>query len=175
MEEQELQKNSNIALENEIKTENTQKNLGSLPRYEDMLLTEKQVKPKQEISGLTQAKTTTKTQDKEFAKKQDLTKINAKRRIKIVTGVYSVVASLLAIFAIVNVVTLVILNKQVTTNLETIQTKQSQVEQIENVEIPSAGEEINLILGTPPRDYDNDNKELSFWDKVSILFKSIFG
>lgn len=176
MEEQELKQNLNTLTESEITAnEVVQKNLESLPRLEDLLKSEKQLNTKQEIKGLTQAKTATTTQDKAFAQKKDEKQANLKRRLKTVTGVYAVVAGLLAVFAIVNVVTLAVLNKQLTTNLETIQTKQQQVENVKIEDETIADSDLNIILGTPPRDYDDDDVELSFWDKVSILFKNLFG
>jgi len=176
MEELESQKelNSNIQTQSEIKKEETQTNLSSLPRLEDLLKSEKQVKVGKQIEGLTQAKTFTQSSAKEFAKKQDNKKAHFKRRIKTITGVYVAVASLLAIFASVNVVTLAVLNKQATTNLDTIQSKQQTVESIMQ-EGAQAGQDIPLILGTPPRDYDDDNKELTFLDKLTILFRGLFG
>ncbi len=178
MEELEPQKeqNSNIQTQSEIKTnEVSQNNLESLPRLEELLKSEKQIKAKSEIKGLTQMKTFSQSSEREFAKKKDEKSANVKRRIKTITGVYVAVASLLAVFAVVNVITLAILNKQVTTNTDTIQSKQQVVENIMQ-ETPTAGEDIQLpIIGTPPRDYDDDNKELTFLDKISILFRGIFG
>ena len=177
MEELEPQKelNSNIQTQSEIKSNETEKiNLTSLPRLEDLLKSEKQVKLNKKIEGLTQIQTFTHANEKEFAKKKDNSKAYLKRRIKTITGVYVAVASLLAIFAGVNVITLAVLNKQVTTNTNTIQSQQAQVEQIMQ-NAPTAGQDITLILGTPPRDYDDDNKELTFLDKLTILFRGIFG
>ena len=177
MEELEPQKelNSNIQTQSEIKPIETEKtNLTSLPRLEDLLKSEKQVKVGKKIEGLTQVKTFTKSNEKEFTKKQDNSKAHLKRRIKTITGVYVAVASLLAIFAGVNVITLAVLNKQITTNTNTIQSQQAQVEQIVQ-NVPTAGQEIPLILGTPPRDYDDDKQELTFLDKITILFRGIFG
>ena len=172
----ELEQISNIQTQSEIKTEQTQTNLESLPRIEDLLKSEQQIKTKKEIKGLQQVKTEFAPKEQEFAKKQDEKQANVKRRIKTITGVYAVVASLLAVFAGVNVVTLAILNKQATSNLETIQSKTSQVEQIATEDLPSAGESIDLpILGKPPRDYDDDKQELTFLDKLTILFHSLFG
>ena len=168
------EENASIQTQSEIKNEITQTNLNSLPRLEDLLKSEKQVKTNKEIQGLTQVQTFTQANEKAFAKKQDNKQVHLKRRIKTITGVYVAVASLLAIFAGVNVVTLAVLNKQATTNLDTIQSKQEVVESIMQ-EAPTAGQDIPLILGTPPRDYDDDNKELTFLDKISILFRGIFG
>lgn len=177
MEELEPKKelNSNIQTQSEIKPiETTESNLKSLPRLEDLLKSEKQVKVNKQIEGLTHVQTFTQSNEKEFAKKQDNSKAHLKRRIKTITGVYVAVASLLAIFAGVNVITLAVLNRQVTTNTNTIQSQQAQIEQIVQ-NAPTAGQDIPLILGTPPRDYDDDNKELTFLDKISILFRGIFG
>jgi len=178
MEELEPQKelNSNIQTQSEIsKNETTESNLKSLPRLEDLLKSEKQVKVGKKIEGLTQVQTFTQSNEKEFAKKKDNSKAHLKRRIKTITGVYVAVASLLAIFAGVNVITLAILNKQVTTNTNTIQSQQQTIESIVPEAGVPAGQDIPLILGTPPRDYDDDNKELTFLDKISILFRGIFG
>jgi len=178
MEELERQNelNSNIETQSEIKSNETEKtNLTSLPRLEDLLKSEKQVKVNKKIEGLTQVQTFTQANEKEFAKKKDNSKAHLKRRIKTITGVYVAVASLLAIFAGVNVITLAILNKQVTTNTNTIQSQQQTIESIVPEAGVPAGQDIPLILGTPPRDYDDDNKELTFLDKISILFRGIFG
>lgn len=173
--ESKLELNSNIQTQSEIKSSvATESNLKSLPRLEDLLKSEKQVKVNKKIEGLTQIQTFTHANEKEFEKKKDNSKAHLKRRIKTITGVYVVVASLLAIFAGINVITLAVLNKQVTTNTNTIQSQQAQVEQIMQ-NAPTAGQDIPLILGTPPRDYDDDNKELTFLDKISILFRGIFG
>ena len=67
------------------------------------------------------------------------------------------------------------LNKQITTNTNTIQSQQQTIESIVPDASVPAGQDIPLILGTPPRDYDDDNKELTFLDKISILFRGIFG
>ena len=171
----ELEQNSNIQTQSEIKTNETSKNnLESLPRLEDLLKSEKEVKAKKEIQGLQQIKTLSQVNEKAFAKKQDNKKAHLKRRLKTITGVYVAVASLLAIFAGVNVLTLDVLNKQVTTNTNTIQSQQQVVESIMQEGV-TAGQDIPLILGNPPRDYDDDNQELTFLDKVSILFRSLFG
>ena len=171
----ELEQNSNIQTQSEIKTNEVSKtNLESLPRLEDLLKSEKEVKVKKEIQGLQQIKTLSQANEKEFSKKQDNKKAHLKRRIKTITGVYVAIASLLAIYAGVNVVTLAMLNKQVTTNTNTIQSQQQVVESVMQ-EGATAGQDIPLILGNPPRDYDDDNKELTFLDKVSILFRSLFG
>lgn len=175
-EPQKEQQSSNIQTQEEIKTsEVSQSNLESLPRLEDLLKSEKQVKVNKEIKGLQQVKTSFNSKEQEFTQKKDEKKVNAKRRLKTITGVYVAVASLLAIFAGVNVITLAILNKQVTTNLDTIQTKQQQVESIATEGLPSAEGDINLILGSPPRDYDDDKQELTFLDRITILFRSLFG
>lgn len=178
MEELDRQKelNSNIQTESEIKSSvTTQTNLNSLPRLEDLLKSEKQVKTNNEIKGLTHVKSLSKSSEKEFAKKKDEKSANVKRRIKTITGVYVAVVSLLAVFVGVNAITLALLNKQVTTNTDTIQSKQQVVESVMQ-ETPTAGQDIQLpIIGTPPRDYDDDNKELTFLDKISILFRGIFG
>lgn len=176
MEELEKELNSNIQTESEIKSsETTQNNLESLPRLDDLLKSEKQVKINQEIKGLEQIKSTSQTEDRMFAKKQDNKQAHLKRRIKTLTGVYVAVASLLAVFVGVNLVTLAILNNQKTTNVNTIQSKQEMVEKIATDDnLTASGDDIFITI-TEPRDYSDDKKELTVFDKITIFFRHLFG
>ena len=150
----------------------SEKKLDNLPRIEDLIKSEKEVKTAPQIEGVTEAKND--VRDKVFARKEDKAKNSMRKRLKIVTGVYvSVVAMLLALIG-VNVVTLAMLNKEITTNTETIQQQTSVLENQQAVESAVGGEEI-LVNLEPPRDYTDDNKELTFMDKITILFRNLFG
>jgi len=176
MEELEKELNSNIQTESEIKpSETTQNNLDSLPRFDDLIKSEKQVKINQEIKGLEQVKSSVQTEDRMFAKKQDYKQAHIKRRIKTITGVYVAVASLLAVFVGVNLVTLAVLNNQKTTNTNTMQSKQELVEKIKTEDnLTASGDDIFVTI-TEPRGYSDDKKELTVFDKITIFFRHLFG
>ena len=160
-----------------ITSEDVKTELDSLPRLEDLLKSEKEVSVKQEIKGVTNIDAEIKTEDRVFAKKQDKRKALVKTRLKIVTGVYIAVASLLFAFVGVNIATLVILNKDITNNANTIQAESYIAEQLESSAsqpLDSAGAPIEISLNEP-RDYSDDKKELTFLDKLTILFRNIFG
>ena len=167
--EQEENLNTKTVTSSETQTE---KKLDNLPRIEDLIKSEKSVKSAQKIEGVTD--TQIDARDKVFARKEDKTKNYMRKRLKIATGVYvSIVAMLLALVG-VNVVTLALLNKEITTNTETIQQQTSVLESQQAVENVVGGEEIIVNL-EPPRDYTDDNKELTFMDKITILFRNLFG
>ena len=172
----------NEELEQAVQTETitaeetaTERRLEGLPRYEDMVKSETEVAPANEIKGLTEVESQTKIEDKPFTRVEDKKKVYLKRRLKIVTAVYLSIVALLMIFTIANVATLVALNKKITDNTNTIQAESSVVEVLQKEE-PEAqamtGVEISL---NEPRDYSEDYKDLTFFDKISILFRNLFG
>ena len=179
MEELEPKLNTNTEVQTETQTQTEVEkeiSLGSSLRLEDLLKTEKEVKIKQEIKGLTQVESEFKTENKEFAKKKDEKKIFLKRRLKVVSGVYIAVVSLLLTFVGVNVATLAILNNAYNSNTNTIQAKQESVAYLEGTQTPPElpAEEITIALNEP-RDYSDDKKDLTFFDRITIMFRSIFG
>ena len=99
-----------------------------MPRIEELRRSEQDVKVNTEVQGTTQVRQKTQVKDFIFKKKSDKRKIYFKKRLKIVTAVYTIAIILLSSFAIANVVTLANLEKSVTTNTETIQSAQQQVE-----------------------------------------------
>ena len=153
---------------------NVERRLDDLPRYEDMLKSEKEVSVQSGLQGLKQADVQIKFEDRPFAREQDKRKVYLKRRLKIVTVVYSVVLALLLTFTIVNIVTLASLNKKITNNTNTIQAESSVVELLKT-EDPAQEEMKNIEISlNEPRDYSEDYKDLTFFDKISILFRNLF-
>ena len=147
--------------------------LDDFPRVEDMRKSEKEIKIESQVEGATAIEKETQTQDRVFIKKADQKKALYKKRIKIVTGVYATALTLLLAFVGVNIATMVMLNKQITTNTETIQTQMEQIELLEQTtpNQPNLNYQISL---NEPRDYSEDKKELTFLDKLTILFRNLF-
>ena len=174
--EEELEREESVSIQTETQTSVEQKTqtLDSFPRIEDLRKSEQEVKVNTEVVGTTQVKQKTQVKDRVFKKKVDERKVYFKKRLKIVTAVYVSIVALLLGFAITNVVTLAVLNKTVTTNTETIQSTQQQItiEEVKNTAGESVGD-IQISLNEP-RDYSEDKKELTFLDKLTILFRNIF-
>ena len=175
--EEELENVESVSVQTETITsvEEEKQTLDSLPRIEELRRSEQEVKVSTEIQGTTQVKQQTQAKDRVFKRKSDEKKVLFKKRLKIVTAVYTTVVALLLGFVITNIVTLSVLDKSITANTETIQTIQKEIDatKLENPEI--AGENINLPIDiNPPRDYSEDEKELTFLDKLTILFRNIF-
>ena len=172
----ELNTNSEVQTETQINTEvEKETSLGSSLRLEDLLKSEKEVKIKHEIKGLTEVESSTQTENRTFAKKKDERKAFAKKRLKVATGVYVAVVSLLLAFVGVNVATLAVMADTYNSNTQTIQEMKGELAELgeQTITTPS-GEAISVTLNEP-RDYKDDNKELTFLDKLTIMFRSIFG
>ena len=135
---------------------------------------EKEIKPSSKIEGVTEVSRNSLLQDKPFEKKQDKKKVQIKKRAKIVAGVYSSVAALLLAFIGINAVTLTMLNKEISSNTNTIQAQKEVVTYLENTTITQDPSSIIEISLNEPRDYSDDKKELSFLDKLTILFRNLF-
>ena len=175
--EEEFEKQESISIQTETVTsveETTKPTLSSLPSLEELKKSEQQVQTQTEIEGVTQVEQKTQTKDRIFTRKSDEKKVHIKKRLKIVTAVYSTVVALLLSFVITNVATLAILNKSINTNTETIQTEQTQI-LIEESQTPAGSQlgEYQISLNEP-RDYSEDKKELTWLDKITILFRNIF-
>lgn len=175
MEEKELEKQFNTITisEQEVKKENL---LEDLPNLDDLLKTEKDVKIEADLKGLTNVEPRKLEENRTFKSKQDEKRIFMKKRLKLATTIYICVAVLLFGFVIFNTATLAILNKGINSNSNTINVETEIVKTLENIsqnpEDPSSTIEISL---NEPRDYNDDTKELTLWDKISILFRNIFG
>ena len=167
--QQEMEVNTQTITSVEPKTETK---LDNLPRIEDLIKSEKQVKTAPNIEGVTEAKTDAK--DRVFSRKEDNTKKIIRKRLKIVTAVYLSIATMLLGLVGASAVTLALLNKDISTNVDTIQKQTDILNGQQAPNFASEGEEIFVTLNEP-RDYTDDKKELSFMDKLSILFRNLFG
>jgi len=149
--------------------------LDDLPRLEDMIKSEKEVKAAPKIEGVKQVETSRNILDKPFEKKEDKKKALLKKRQKIVAGVGISIVTLLLAFVGVNAVTLAVLHGTSTNNAEIIQSQNQVIADLENTTNPSSPlGEITISLNEP-RDYSDDKKELTILDKLTIMFRSIFG
>ena len=178
MEEKEFETitKTQIATEQETKNENL---LGDLPRLEDLLKSEKEIKSTtgSELKGPENVLPDSADLNRTFQSKQDEKKAFVKKRLKLATAAYICVAVLLFSFVIFNTATLAILDRGINSNTNTINTESEIVKVLEdNAEIPSDPTlppiEISL---NEPRDYSDDTEELTFLDKMTILFRNIFG
>ncbi|HJD05869.1 MAG TPA: hypothetical protein IAB72_03215 [Candidatus Onthoplasma faecipullorum] len=178
MEEKELETitKTEIATEQETKKEDL---LGDLPRLEDLLKSEKEIKTNTntELKGLQKVEQNKVEENRTFQSKQDEKKAFVKKRLKLATAVYICVAVLLFGFVIFNTATLAILDRGINSNTNTINTQSEIVTVLENnTETPAdpTNPPIEISLNEP-RDYSDDTRELTFLDKLTILFRNIFG
>lgn len=153
---------------------NEETTFDNLPRLEDLLKSEKDVKVTSKIEGVTEVSNTTILENKPFSKREDKRKFQIKKRVKIVTGVYISIVSLLLAFVGINAVTLSMLNKEINANTNTIQAQSEVVTYLENSTIQQDPAGIIEVSLNEPRDYSDDKKELTFLDKLTILFRNIF-
>ena len=175
--EEELEKVESVNIQTETLTsvdEETKQTLDSFPRIEDLRKSEQQVKVNTQVEGATQVEKKTQLKDKIFTRRVDERKIYLKKRLKIVTAVYTSVVVLLLGFVITNIVTLSMLDKNINTNTDTIQSAQQQVLLEEATNTPGESLGNFQISLNEPRDYSEDKKELTFLDKLTILFRNIF-
>lgn len=149
--------------------------LDDFPRLEDLIKSEQEIKPEIKLQGLKSAEPNTQLEDRPFALKKDEKKKFIKKRLKLVTGVYIAIATLLLGFVGVNIATLAVLNKKIDNNVKTISEETIRIEE-NNTSLPD-----NPLTGTieialnQPRDYNDDNHSLTLLDKLTILFRSLFG
>lgn len=174
--DEELEKES-VSVQTESQTsvgEETKRTLDSFSNFETLRKSEHEVKFNTEIEGTTQANSDTQVKDRIFTRRSDEKKVHLKKRLKIVKVVYTTVVTLLLSFVVANIVTLAILDKSTTKNTDTIQSAQQQIQIEEAIESPGENlGEIQISLNEP-RDYSEDKKELTWLDKVTILFRNIF-
>lgn len=176
--EEEFEKGTVSSIAVETSTESIveqETKLDSFPSIEELRKSEQQVQTNTEIEGVTQIEKETKVKDKIFTRKADEKKVYLKKRLKIVTAIYTTVVALLLGFAITNIATLAILNKDIKNNTQTIQSEQTQI-LVEESKAPT-GESLGeyQISLNEPRDYSEDKKELTWLDKITILFRNLFG
>ena len=176
MEEEFEQERVSIQTETQTSVETeVQSTPDSLPRIEDLRKSEQDVQVNTEIQGVTQVEQRTQSKDRVFARKSDEKKVYLKKRLKIVTAVYTAVVAMLLGFVIANVVTLSQLNKDINSNTKTIKSQSQQIEKV--LEEKTHGEELGdfQISLNEPRDYSEDKKELTWLDKITIVFRNLFG
>ncbi len=175
--DEELEKQESVSVQTEqttsVETE-TKSTPDVFPSLEELRKSEQEVKVNNKIEGVTQVEHAPLTEDRVFKKKADEKKVYAKRRLKILTAVYSVVTALLLGLVVTNIVTLSMLDKDISSQTKTIQSKQEQIVKLEesqpDLEVPN---EIQISVNEP-RDYSEDEKELTWIDKITILFRNIF-
>lgn len=173
--DEELQKQESVELQTETVQGVEKATPDVLPSLEDFAKSEQEVKVNAEIEGVSQVEQKTQSEDRFFTKKSDEKKVYMKKRFKILTAVYTSIVTLMLSFVIANVATMAILNKEITTNTKTMQSQKDQiVEVVEQGPEGTAGNEFIQINLNQPRDYSEDKKELTFLDKITILFNNIF-
>ena len=147
-----------------------------LPKLEDLLKSENEVTPivTPKIEGLKQVDVGGQTVEKTFQRKADEKKSFVKRRLKIITGVYACVCALLFGFVVANTATLSNLGKTSATNTQQIQSGSTYMQGKEEAVDEALKNKIEVSVNTP-RDYGSDETELTFFDKMTILFRSLFG
>lgn len=157
-----------------VKTETSpESGLEHLPRLEDLLKSEKDVKTAIEIKGVKNAEQEVVIENRTFAREEDEKKTLVKKRLKIITSVYVTVVALILSFVGVNLATLIMLNKDIDNCVKTQQVEQTKLDMIDKTVSSPAGEEITIKLNTP-RDYSDDEKNLTFFDKLTIIIKNLF-
>jgi len=157
----------------ETKKEET--SLDNFPRLEDMLKSEKEVQPAKKLEGVTEVEKTTFFEQNPFAKKEDKKAPLLKKRVKIVSGVLISTITLLLAFVGISTFTLASLHKQINTNTETIQSQQEVLTDLANTVNPGDPASVLEVTLNEPRDYSDDKKELTILDKLTIMFRSLFG
>lgn len=173
--ERELESRTQTGIMTETNQE-TEINLGSSFNFEEMLKSEKEVKQETTLNNLKKAEQTELVSDRVFAQPGETRRTLVKRRLKLITGMYVGVLTLLLVFTGVNLGTLVAMKKEISNNTQTLEKQQVALEyEKKNAEdIVDANEEINIMLNLP-KDYSEDEKELTFLDKLTIMFKHLFG
>ena len=163
----------------EVKTETETKNetrFDDMPRLEDLLKSENEVAPIQAptLKGLKQVDEGSQTIDKTFTRKEDEKRAFVKRRVKILTTVYVIVFVLMLGLVFANTATLSVLGRNSTTATQQVEAgsvyMQSHNSNLSEDELAP----IDVAVNTP-RDYGDEDTELTFFDRLTILFRSLFG
>ncbi len=167
---------ANTVIETDSSVEKKDARLDDLPRLEDLLKSETDVKSAPELKGLKKVENNTFEENMTFKSKDDEKKKIIRKRIKLLTSVYISVVVLLLGFVGFNIATLTMMNKDINNNANTIQSQSQQIEIYEglspDITDPSSTIEVSI---NPPRDYGDDKKELTFFDKLTIFFRNLFG
>ncbi len=146
-----------------------------LPNLEDLLKSEKDVKVEVDSTpqGLKQVKQNEKPADKIFTRKEDQKRAFIKHRVKLFTSIYAIVCCLLLGLVGFNAATLIAKNRDINSQTDIIQqgntylgNSQSSMEDDNVLELP--------VTVNTPRDYGDDANNLTFFDRLTILFRSLF-
>ncbi len=173
--ETEKETSANTVLENESAVKNETR-LGDTLRLEDLLKSENEVKPLPELKGLKKVENNALEENKTFKSKEDEKKSIVRKRVKLVTGIYISIVALLLCFVGINIATLTMMNRDINNNANTIQSQSQQVDFYENRTDPITDPTDSITVSlNPPRDYGDDTQELTFFDKMTNLFRNIFG
>ncbi len=172
--EQQPQTSTTVA-EPEKETKVGLEGLNDLPRIEDLLRSEKEVKTSTGLKGLKEVEAASQNEDKAFTLKKDENKSYVKKRVKVATCVYVSVLALLFLFVFSNAITLAVLSRDIHNNANTIQSEAQNVSVWKEQGANDAAKGEFTVSLNEPRDYSDDTKELTFFDKLSILFRNLFG
>ncbi len=175
MEELEKQTQTEITTEIEQETKPELK-LDDFPNFQDLVKSEQEIKSERKLQGLTSAESNQTLEDRPFARKEDERKKFVKKRVKLVTGVYIAVATLMLAFVGVNIGTLAVLNKKINDSTKTIQAESTVLDMAIENDTPdeSLTQPTIEITLNQPRDYYDDNQSLTLLDKITILFRNLF-
>lgn len=174
------QANSNI--ETEVKRDvaidpKTETRFDDMPNLEDLLKSEKEIKTEvnQTPQGLQQVKQNEKPADKIFTRKEDEKRAFVKHRVKLFTTIYAIVCVLLLGFIGVNTATLVTKNRDINSQTNTMQQGRTYLVDKNLTDNEEDNVLESYITTNVPRDYGDEDTDLSFFDRVTILFRSLFG
>lgn len=168
---EEREVSTHTSIEPEIKTDSR---LNDLPRLQDMMKSEQEVARAPVLDGLSDVEQKVSTEDRQFTRKADEKKAFYVKRFKTLTFVYCAVAVLMLTLIGFNVATLTMLNRDKNSLTRTTEEYSRQIALIEDNTSPEESVPLEIKLNEP-RDYNDDEKELTFMDRLTILFKSIFG
>lgn len=171
--EEETQSNIQVEEQTSLKQESK---LNTFSNLEEMRKSETEVKTFTNNDTKIDTKTSPLAKDKVFARKEDKKKALYKRRAKILTTVYASVCAMLLAFVGINIATMVKMSTQMQTNTETITRKETELAELKEIVVENEATNGGFYISlNEPRDYSDDVKQLTFWDKVTIVFKNIFG
>lgn len=171
MEEENLQPEVTTETKVEQQKEET---YDDMPKLEDLLKSEQELKSAAELKGLKQVEDDTVQEYKTFTRKEDEKKVFVKKRLKLLTGVYVAVLSLLLLFVGANAITLINTNREINNRTIEIQREEGVVQGLEQGANDVGTPMLDITLNEP-RDYNDDTRGLSFMDKLIILFRNLFG
>ena len=171
IQEQQKQNQTDTVTENKTDT-----GFEDLPRLEDLLKSESEVTTIQapELKGLKQVEQGKRTAEKTFARKEDEKRTFVRRRVKILTGVYACVFALLLGFVGVNTASIITKGHTNTTATQNIEIATANLNGVSTTPQGEAVNGLELTVNTP-RDYGDDDTELTFFDRLTIVFRSLFG